>query len=143
MTSNCDSLISNKEKRGASELALNADALDGLQITKKGVDTGAPNFALVQIVGCLAADQPGRWRLTNASEPSVTRDNTPSAAALKAAESKPLGRGTFGLVSIDAATNVATLSGRKVEARGLLYRDGSYADLNLTSLKPVASDCTK
>lgn len=128
---------------GASELPMNADALDGLQIAKKGGDAGAPNFALVQVVGCLAADQPGRWRLTNASEPAVTRDNAPSAAALKTAESKPLGRATFGLVSVDAATKVGALSGRKVEARGLLYRDGSYADLNLTSLKPVASDCTK
>ena len=40
--------------------------------------------------------------------------------------------------------NVAgALNGRKVEARGLLYRDGSYADLNLTSLKPLAPDCSK
>ena len=35
------------------------------------------------------------------------------------------------------------MPGRKVEARGLLYRDGSYADLNVTALTPVASDCTK
>jgi hypothetical protein len=47
------------------------------------------------------------------------------------------------LVSVDAATKAGSLNGRKVEARGLLYRDGSYADLNLTSIKPVASDCTK
>lgn len=128
---------------GPSALTLNADALDGLQITKKGDDTGAPNFALVQVVGCLTADQASGWKLTNASEPSVTRDNTPSAAALKAAEARPLGRQSFGLVSVDAATKSGSLTGRKVEARGLLYRDGSYADLNLTSIKPLAADCTK
>jgi hypothetical protein len=83
------------------------------------------------------------WTLTEASEPVVTRDNTPSAAALKAAEAKPLGRQTFGLVSVDAATKSGALNGRKVEARGLLYRDGAYADLNLTSIKPVSSDCTR
>ncbi|HUK34628.1 MAG TPA: hypothetical protein VLV86_11985, partial [Vicinamibacterales bacterium] len=128
---------------GASELTLNAEALDGLQITRKGVDAGAPNFSLVQIVGCLAADSTSGFKLTNASEPSVTRDSAPSAAALKSAESKPLGRQTFLLVSVDVSTKTGALNGRKVEARGLLYRDGSYADLNLTSLKPVASDCTK
>jgi mono/diheme cytochrome c family protein len=128
---------------GASELALNADALDGLQIVKKGADAGAPNFALVQVVGCVASDRPGAWKLINASEPAVTRDNAPSAAVLKAAESKALGRQTFGLVSIDAATKSGALNGRKVEARGLLYRDGAYADINLTSIRPLGSDCTK
>ncbi|HXD74717.1 MAG TPA: cytochrome c [Vicinamibacterales bacterium] len=131
---------------GTSELALNADALDSLQITKKNVDTAAPNFALVQVIGCLSADQTPRgqaWKLVNASEPVVTRDNAPSAAALKAAEGRALGRATFGLVSVDAATRSGALTGRKVEARGLLYRDGTYADLNVTSLKPLAADCTK
>jgi hypothetical protein len=33
------------------------------------------------------------------------------------------------------------MNGRKVEARGLLYRDGSYVDLNLTSLRAVGSSC--
>ena len=128
---------------GRSELTLNGDALDNLQITKKGGDAGAPNFALVQVVGCVAADRPGAWKLINASEPAVTRENTPNAAALKTAENKALGRQTFGLVSIDAATKTGTLNGRKVEARGLLYRDGSYADINLTSIRSVGSDCTK
>jgi mono/diheme cytochrome c family protein len=128
---------------GASELTLNADALDSLQIAKKGVGGGAANFALVQVVGCLSPDQPAGWKLTNATEPAVTRDNTPSAAALKTAETRPLGRQTFGLISVDATTKTGALTGRKVEARGLLYRDGTYADLNLTSLKSVASDCTK
>jgi hypothetical protein len=128
---------------GRSELALNSETLDNLQITKKGGEAGAPNFALVQTVGCVAADRPGAWKLINASEPAVTRDNTPNAAALKAAESKALGRQTFGLVSLDTATKSGALNGRKVEARGLLYRDGSYADINLTSIRPVGSDCTK
>jgi len=128
---------------GASELTLNADALDSLQITKKGVDAGAPNFALVQVVGCLTSDQATGWKLTNASEPVVTRDNAPNAAALKAAETRPLGRQTLGLVSVDAATKSGALDGHKVEARGLLYRDGSYADLNLTSLRNIAAACTK
>jgi len=144
---------------GTSELTPNAEALDALQITKKGADAGVPNFALVQVVGCLTPNQSAgqavgktggegvgermTWTLTNASEPAVTRDSTPTAAALKSAEAKPLGHQTFGLVSVDAATKSGAVNGRKVEARGLLYRDGAYADLNLTSIKPVSSDCTK
>ena len=126
---------------GGTELTANAEALDGLQIVKQGADTGAPNFALVQIVGCLTPDAANGWTLTSASEPVVTRDNVPSAAALKNAEGKPLGRQTFGLVSVDAAAKTGQLNGRKVEARGLLYREGSYADVNLTSLRPVAPTC--
>ncbi len=126
---------------GAADLAVNTDALDGLQITKKGGDTGAPNFALVQVVGCLTNDRASGWTLTNATDPVVTRDNAPTAAALKTAESKALGRQTFGLVSVNPATQSGSLDGRKVEARGLLYRDGSYADINLTSLKALASAC--
>ncbi len=127
---------------GANELTLNADLLDSLQIVKKGGERGVPNFALVQVVGCLSREST-QWVLTRAGEPVVTRDSTPGAAALKSAESRPLGRQTFGLVSVDAATRTGALDGRKVEARGLLYRDGSYADLNLTSLKAVGSDCTQ
>src|SRR5438552_4105912 len=94
---------------GASALALNADALDGLQISKKDGNTGAPNFALVQVVGCLTTDPASGWKLVNASEPSVTRDNAPTAAALKTAETRPLGRQTFGLVSVDAKTKSGAL----------------------------------
>ena len=132
---------------GGTDLPMNADALDSLQITKKTVDVGAPNFALVQVVGCLRADaaQGASWKLVNASEPVVTRDSAPTAAALKTAETKPLGQQTFALVSVDAArksgADITTLGGRKVEARGLLYRDGSYADLNLTSIKGVGATC--
>jgi len=130
---------------GTSELSVNAETLDALQITKQGGDAGAPNFALVQVVGCLSRDAVGTgWKLTSAGDPSVTRDSTPSAAALKSADAKPLGRQTFGLVSIpDAVVLSGSLDGHKVEARGLLYRDGSYADLNLTSLKNIAAACTQ
>ena len=126
---------------GATDLTANADALDSLQIVKQGAEPGAPNYALVQIIGCFTPDRTSGWKLTSATEPVVTRDNVPSAAALKSAESKPLGKQTFGLVSVEASAKTGRLDGQKVEARGLLYRDGDYADLNLTSLRPIASTC--
>jgi mono/diheme cytochrome c family protein len=127
---------------GASELSTNAEALDSLQIVKQGADSGAPNFSLVQVVGCLTPAAPDSWTLTNATEPAATRDNVPSPAALKSAEAKALGKQTFGLVSVDRTTKSGQLNGQKVEARGLLYRDGAYADLNLTSLRTLAPTCS-
>jgi len=127
---------------GATELSANVEALDSLQIVKQGADSGAPNFALVQVVGCLTPGAAGSWTLTNATEPAVTRDNVPNAAALKSAEAKTLGKQTFGLVSVDRTAKSGQLNGQKVEARGLLYRDGAYADLNLTSLRTLAPTCS-
>ena len=63
---------------------------------------------------------PSRWSL---------RDDTPTAAALKNAEAKPLGRQTLKLVSVVASLKAESLRGARVEARGLLYREPAYADL--------------
>jgi mono/diheme cytochrome c family protein len=128
---------------GTSQLASNADALDSLQIVKKGADGAGPaNFSLVQVVGCLSQSRPGEWTLTSASDPVATREDKPSAAALKNAEAKALGKQTFGLVSVDASAKNGGLDGSKVEARGLLYREGAYADLNLTSIRSIATTCS-
>jgi cytochrome c553 len=128
---------------GSVELPSDVDALDTIQIVKKAVDAGgAPNFALVQVVGCLAADSTTKgWMLTNAAEPVVTRDEVASAAALRNAESRALGTQTFNLVSV-GALKMDPMKGQKIEARGLLYRESTYADLNVTSLQPIAPTCS-
>ena len=127
---------------GSAELPAEADALDNIRIVKKGTDTAAtPNFALVQVIGCLTRDSGGAWTLTNATEPVVTRDDAPTAAALKSAATRPLGRQNLRLVSVVASLKPESLKGTKVEARGLLYRDPAGADLNLTSLSTVTSTC--
>jgi mono/diheme cytochrome c family protein len=127
---------------GSAELVADNALLDGLQIVRKGADaTRAPNFALVQVLGCLTQGSNGRWMLTQTTEPAVVKEETPSSAALKAAESAPLGNGTFELVSVTPAFKVESFKGAKMEARGLLYRDGAHAELNLTSLQALAGRC--
>ncbi len=127
---------------GSSELALDAAVLDNLQIVKKGADSArAPNFALVQVLGCLAQGANGRWVLTNSTEPVVTKDETASAAALSTGGSAPLGNATFDLVSVTPAFSVESHKGHKMEARGLLYKEPPYAELNLTSLTMLAQRC--
>jgi cytochrome c553 len=126
---------------GSVELPSGGDALDTIQIVKKAVDAGgAPNFALVQVVGCLSGDASNGWTLTNAAEPVVTRDEVASATALRNAESKGLGNRTLHLVSV-GSLKMDAMKGHKIDARGLLYRESAYADLNVTSLQTLAPTC--
>ena len=127
---------------GSRELTPDQDSLETIHIVKKGQSgVGAPNFALVHVVGCLTGDANSGWRLTNATEPVVTREETPTEAALKNAQARPLGRQSVSLVSVSRSLKPESMDGQKVEARGLLYREQAYTDLNLTSLRPVASSC--
>jgi cytochrome c553 len=125
---------------GSVELPSDAGALDTIQIVKKAVDAGAPNFALVEVVGCLSGDASSGWTLTNAAEPVVTRDEVASAAALRNAQSKALGNQSLHLVSV-SSLKMDAMKGHKIDARGLLYREPAYADLNVTSLQTVAPTC--
>src|SRR5262245_20114203 len=101
---------------GSSELALDAGELDALQIVRKGAEAaGAPNFSLVQVLGCLTQGSNGRWILTNSTEPAVTKDEAATPAALKAAEAAPLGAGTFDLVSVSPSFSAESHKGHKVE----------------------------
>jgi mono/diheme cytochrome c family protein len=127
---------------GPAELGRDAESLEDLQIVRTGAESaGPPNFALVQVVGCLTELPNRRWVLTNSSEPVLTKEETPNAAAAKAAGANPMGTQTFDLVSVRAAFNPESHRGHKMEARGLLYRESNYAELNLTSLEMVGSTC--
>ena len=135
-------LQSNGFPAGATELALDPLALDRIEIVKKGLVATAPNFALVQVVGCLAQGSNNNgWVLTRTSEPIVTKDEAPSASLLKTAAAKALGDQTYQLVSVTPFKPEAH-KGHKVEARGLLYRDPTDARLNLTSLQMVGESCS-
>jgi mono/diheme cytochrome c family protein len=127
---------------GSGGLTADASVLDGFQIVRKGADAAvAPNFALVQVLGCLTQAPNGRWMLTNTTEPTVTKEESPTPAALKAAEAAPLGTGTFELISVAPSFKPDSRKGYKVEARGLLYRERDLAELNLTSLEMIAPRC--
>jgi mono/diheme cytochrome c family protein len=128
---------------GSSELKLDADALETIQIARKRSDAGPQNFTLVQVVGCLGQDSDSRWTLARTSEPIVTKDDFPTPAALQAAESRALGTQTFRLLSVKPSYQVDAHKGHKVEARGLLYREDRYGELNLTSLQMVAPTCAR
>ena len=128
---------------GSSDLKLDADTLDTIQIARKRSDAGPQNFTLVQLVGCLGQDSDNRWTLARTGEPIVTKDDSPTPAALQAAASRSLGAQTFRLLSVKPSYQIDAHKGHKVEARGLLYREDRYGELNLTSLQMVAATCTR
>ena len=134
-------LASNDFPAGASALKIDAQALDAIEVIRKGQGSRAPNFALVQAVGCLSQGSAGAWVLTHTTEPVVTKQEEPTAATLKDAQAKAAGDLTFQLVSI-VPFKPETHQGQRMEARGLIYRDATDARLNLTSLQTVGSSCS-
>ena len=134
-------LESNGYPAGQIELALDQKALESVELTSKDRATTTPNFALVQVIGCLSQQPNSAWALVNTTAPAVTREEQPSAVALKNAASKALGTERLQLISVGPFKPDAH-KGEKMEARGLLYRDENGALLNLTSLAMLDRSCS-
>jgi mono/diheme cytochrome c family protein len=126
---------------GAAELTENPDELDGIQILKKGALGGIPNFSLVEIVGCLTPGPNNTWLLTNTTEPVATREESTTPAGLTEAAARPAGVETYVLSNVTPGFGAPAHPGHKMQARGLLYRDGTARRLNLTSLQMLAPTC--
>ena len=119
---------------------LKADALTPVIIVGKGGPRTVPNFAMVEIVGCLVqSDQV--WMLTSTSEPVATKDQPLSPAELKDAAARPLGADTFRLVSVNGF-EPESHKGHKVHAKGLLFRGPNDNRLNVTSLRSLDPSCS-
>jgi S-disulfanyl-L-cysteine oxidoreductase SoxD len=133
-------LQSNGFPVGRSELRAETATLDSIDIVRAGAANAVSNFSLVQVVGCLTESPAKTWMLTRSSEPVATRDERPTPAQLSVAQRKPLGSESVRLISANGFKPDAN-AGRKVEARGLIYRDGGETRINLTSLQPVNQSC--
>jgi S-disulfanyl-L-cysteine oxidoreductase SoxD len=133
-------LHSNDLPVGNAELKTDPEALDEIQILKKGAVASLPNFALVQVVGCLSKDANNSWVLTNSSAPTTTTQPVPSNRGERAEADEPLGDQTFSLTSIKSF-KPETQEGHKVEARGLVYKAPGDSRIDLTSLQSVAQRC--
>jgi mono/diheme cytochrome c family protein len=133
-------LQQNNFPAGKTELRADAEALGIIDLVRKGATTTIPNFSLVQVVGCLTQAPNKAWTLTSTSEPVLTRDEEPTAAALRTSQTKALGAQTFQLISVVPFKPEGHL-GHKMEARGLLYKDQADARINLTSLQMLGAAC--
>jgi hypothetical protein len=136
-------LQANAFPSGTEELKLNGDSLDNVVIMKKpgSARSEVPNFALVQMVGCLAQGPGNTWLLTNATEPIMTpQDQGFAAEELKGAEATPLGTDSFMLLSV-TPYDPESHQGHRMAARGLVSRFPNDNRLSLTWLQMVDSSC--
>lgn len=135
-------LQGNKFPAGASDIPASGSGLDSVRIVRRaGEVTVVPDFALVQVVGCLSSDNARTARLTRATAPLLTREEVPGAEALTDARTRSLGEDVFTLIGTGAFT-LGPQAGQRVEARGLLRHAGGDAQIDLLSLQVVGPPCT-
>ena len=96
-----------------------------------------PNFAMVQVVGCLARDD-RTWIVTDGSEPIRTRDPDASTGdVLTLTQSMGLGSNTFELMYVFPDPD--PYEGHRVETKGFLIRRGDVDALDAINVTTVAS----
>jgi mono/diheme cytochrome c family protein len=126
---------------------LKPDALATIRVVGKEGPAPVPNFSLVQVVGCLAQGSDNSWILTDASDPSRTRNPKESTESeLKSSAATPLGAQTFRLLDVDYFRpdfTAAAHKGHKMEAKGFLIRNPADLRLSITWLEMLDSSCTK
>lgn len=123
---------------GPSELR--ADAIKSIRIEGRNGPEPVPNFALVQVVGCLAQGPEADWMLADAGEPIRTKEPAASQGDdLKKSAALALGTQAFRL--LNAYPSPAAYKGHKVEAKGFLIRDPAGNRINVTSVQSLAPRC--
>lgn len=134
-------LAVNEFPHGERELTA-ARAGDVLVYGEDGPDA-VPNFAMVQVVGCLSRDET-TWFVTGGSEPIRTRDPDASAGdILELTRAMRLGTNTFELMYVFPSPD--PYEGHRVEAKGFLIRreDAGVTDaINVTAVASLSPACT-
>ena len=120
---------------GEKELAV-AD-LESIDIVAQGEVPKVQNFSRVQVVGCLARGETDKWVLTNASEPVAEGSASPDGGSAAGA-SRAAGAGRFVLLNA-TPFDPATQLGKRVDVRGLIYREGADSLLTVGSLKAIGT----
>lgn len=133
-------LRANEFPHGEAELTAER-AGDVLVYGADGPDA-VPNFAMVQVVGCLARDD-RTWIVTDGSEPIRTRDPDASTGdVLALTQAMALGGNRFELMYVFPDPD--PYEGHRVEAKGFLIRgeDTGGADaINVTAVASLDAAC--
>lgn len=123
---------------GSGELT--ADTIKGVRVEGKDGPEPVPNFALVQIIGCLSQGSEDAWVVARGTEPTRTKDPDPSKdAELKNSQAAVLGSQTFRLLNVYPRPDA--YKGHKIEAKGFLIRDPGGDRINATSVQSLAPSC--
>lgn len=132
-------LQTNTFPAGAAELK--AADLGMVRVEAKEGPQPVPNYALVQVTGCLVQGATGDWMLTAATEPRRTRnpgDGTPEE--LQSLEARPVGTQTFRLLDATAVRGDPPRNHR-VGAKGFLMRKPGADSINITALQALGGAC--
>jgi mono/diheme cytochrome c family protein len=97
-------------------------------------------LSIAEVVGCLEPGPSGSWMLTNASDPILSRTQSTSAAAVKAAAEKPPGNQRDQLLGI-GVFNPSGQKRHRVVVKGVLIESPEGNRLNVTSLQSIAQPC--
>ncbi|MDE3197263.1 MAG: cytochrome c [Acidobacteriota bacterium] len=132
-------LRTNRFPAGAADLTL--ATLPDIRVQSKEGPEPVPDFALVEVAGCMSQSAGGAWRVTGATEPARTENPGASTAAdLAAFKGKAPGAHTFRLLDIDSVPE-KPIASRFVLAKGFLIRQPNDDRLNLTSLQTISAPC--
>ena len=132
-------LQANDVPAGRNELPAKSADLDAIRIVRRVTSPEAPNFSLVQVVGCMSQVD-GAWRMTRGTRPAAVQDTTTTAASLKQAEQSALGTEEFRLLGV-MPFRPETLLGQKVIARGLLNRVPPQNLIDVLAVVPTGATC--
>jgi mono/diheme cytochrome c family protein len=106
------------------------------------IDNEEKPLSVVEVVGCLEPGKPAdAWALTHATEPVVSKTQTTSSEAVRAAADKPLGNLQDRLLGVDVFHPPAE-QGQKVDVKGVLIKTGRQSRINVTSLQRAGSGCS-
>jgi mono/diheme cytochrome c family protein len=113
-------------------------SLDHLEQVRFQSGELVPNFALVQVVGCVTSRTPGEWLVTSATAP--VRTSNPEASPLDERVRYAASRGDATFRLMNAFPSPASLAGHRAEVKGFLIR-GATDSINVTVLSSVADSC--
>jgi hypothetical protein len=117
---------------------LTATGLSDVAQKRQPNDPGV--LGIGEVVGCLEHTPAGDWLLNRASVPTLSETQATTSVALKAAQSKPLGRQRYHLLGI-SAFNPPIHQGKRVAVKGILVQDSHDIRINVTSLQTIANNC--
>lgn len=112
------------------------------QDKKTNIPQRQERLEVVEVVGCLEPNPPGKWMLTSAADPVVSATQSTSSVALKTAQTTPLGSRRYQLLGA-SIFNPSSHLGEKVAVKGILIKDSEENRVNVTSLQMLATACSK
>ena len=120
---------------GAADLTL--APLAAIRIQGRDGPGPLPNFAVIDVVGCLVRQADGVWMLTGAGEPVRTRQTNPvSEAAVREAAAQPAGANRFQLQGV--SEDLGRYQDNRIMLRGILIRNPAGDRVNVNSLRVVS-----